>query len=58
MKDIIAKDYADVSSIEEMKQIVRRLWEEFTDNQWDELIDSMKERMEAVSAAKGGSTKF
>jgi len=58
MKDIIARDYADVSSVEEMKKIVRRLWEEFTNNQWDILIDGMKERMEAVIAAKGGSTRF
>ena len=58
MKDIIARDYADVFSVEEMKKIVRRLWKEFTNNQWDILIDSMKERMEAVIAAKGGSTRF
>jgi transposase len=58
MKDIIARDYADVSSVEEMRKIVRGLWENFTDNQWDMLIDSMKERMEAVIAANGGSTRF
>jgi len=34
------------------------IWEEFRDNQWDGLIDNMHERMEAVIAALGGSTRF
>jgi len=58
MKDVIAKKYADVSSVEKLKQIVPRIWEEFTDHQWDMLIDSMKKRMEAVITARGGSTRF
>lgn len=58
MKNIIVKDYAQVSSAEEMKQIVRRIWDQFKDTEWDKLIASMPERMEAVIAAKGGSTGF
>jgi len=33
MKDIIAKKYEDISSVEEMKQIVWRMWKKFMDNQ-------------------------
>ena len=58
MKDIIARDYAQVSSAEEMKRIVREIWEQFSNDQWDKLIESMPERMEAVIAVKGGSTRF
>ena len=58
MKDIIAKDYAHVSSEVEMKRIVRRMWEHFGDNEWDKLIESMPDRMSAVIAAKGGSTRY
>ena len=58
MKDIIARDYGEVSSAVEMKRIVRDMWEQFSNNQWDILIDSMPERMKAVIAAKGGSTRY
>ena len=58
MKDIIARDYAQVSSAKEMKRIVQDMWEQFTDGQWDKLIESMPNRMEAVIAANGGSTRF
>ena len=58
MKDIIARDYAEVSSVQEMKIIVQRIWDHFRDEEWDKLIESMPERMEAVIAAGGGSTRF
>ena len=58
MKDIIARDYAQVSSAKEMKRIVQDMWQQFTDGQWDKLIESMPNRMEAVIAANGGSTRF
>ena len=58
MKDIIARYYAEVSSAQEMKIIVRRMWDHFGDKQWDKLIESMPERMEAVIAARDGSTRF
>ena len=58
IKDIITRDYAHISSVEEMKRIVRMLWEEITDGQFDYLIDSMPERMQAVIDALGGSTRF
>ena len=58
MKDIIARDYGEVSSGTEMKRIVWEMWENFEDGQWDKLIESMPKRMEAVIAADGGSTRF
>jgi len=58
MKDIITKDYASVSSGKEMKKIVKDMWDNFKDGEWDKLIDSMPARMAAVIAAKGGSTKY
>ena len=58
MKDIIARDYAQVSSAKEMKRIVCRMWEQFKDGQWDKLIESMPHRMEAVIAVNGGSTGY
>ena len=58
MKDIIARDYSQVSSVEEMKKIVLRMWEHFGDNEWDKLIESMHDRMMAVIAAGGGSIGY
>ena len=58
MKDIIGKDYGEVSSVAEMKRIVRSMWENFKDEQWDKLIESLSERIAAVIAVKGGSTRY
>ena len=58
MKDIIARDYAQVSSAKEMKRIVCRMWEQFKDGQWDKLIESMPHRMEVVIAVNDGSTGY
>src|SRR5437667_10041599 len=58
MKDIIARDYTEVSSAEEMKKIVCDMWEQFKDREWDKLIESMPHRMKAVIVAKGGSTRY
>jgi hypothetical protein len=33
MKDIIARDYANVSSAEEMKRIVKGMWDNFKDRE-------------------------
>ena len=58
IKDIIARDYAHITSVKTMKQVVIRLWNEFADNQWDNLIESMPDRVQAVIAARGGSTRY
>ena len=34
------------------------MWEQFKDREWDNLIESMPERMEAVIAVGGGFTRF
>jgi len=41
-----------------MKIIVQRIWDHFGDKQWDKLIESILERMEAVIAARDGSIRF
>jgi len=51
MKDVLARDYADISSIVEMKRIVSDMWENFTDEKWNKLIENMPDRMAAVIAA-------
>ena len=58
MKDIIGKDYGEVSSVAEMKRIVRSMWENFKDEQQDKLIESLPERIAIVIAVKGGSTRY
>ena len=58
MKEIIARDYTDVSSVVEMQRIVWDMWENFTDEEWNKLIGSMLDRMAAVIAARGGSTRY
>ena len=39
-------------------QVVQKLWDSFGDENWDSLIGSMLDRMQAVIDAKGGSTKY
>ena len=58
MNDIIAKDSANISSAEETKRIVKEVWDNFKDGEWDKLIESLPDRMAAVIAAKGGSTRY
>jgi transposase len=55
MKDIIAEDYAEVSSVQELKWIVQRLWNDYPDDKWDSLIESMPDKMKKLVAARGGS---
>ena len=58
MKEIIARDYALVSSAEEMQRIVKDIWDNFRDGEWDKLIGGLPARMVVVLAAKGGSTRY
>ena len=58
IKDIIARDYVQVSSAEEMKRIVCNMREQFKDREWDKLLESIPHRMEVVIVAKGGSTGY
>lgn len=45
MKRIIARDYARITSREEMKRMVQQLWDEYPDDKWNWLTESMQERM-------------
>ena len=55
MKDVIAKDFSEVSSVQKMKEIVLKKWKDYSDDKWDALIESMPDKMKKVIAAKGGS---
>jgi len=41
-----------------MKKVVQEMWDSFGDDEFNHLIESMTERIEAVIKAKGGSTKY
>jgi transposase len=58
MKDVIAKEYSHITSVIELKRVVVKLWNEFGDNQWNHLIESMPDRIRAVIAARDGSTRY
>ena len=58
IKDITARDYAHISSIEEMKIIVHNMWEQFANDRWDDLIEIISERMAAMIAVQRGSTRY
>ena len=58
MKAVIARDYSHITSRAEMMRVVQELWDSYLNEKWDGLIASMPDRMQAVIAAKGGSTKY
>jgi transposase len=58
MKHIISKEYAHITSQKVMREVVVSIWNDFVDNRWDHLVESMPERIQAVIKAKGGSTRF
>jgi len=58
IKHRIAKEYSHITSVRAMKQVVINIWNEFEDDRWDHLIESMPDRIQAVIEAKGGSTRY
>jgi hypothetical protein len=58
IKHVLATEYHHITSQAELKEIVLRLWNEFADDQFNSLIESMPERIKAVIKAKGGCTKW
>ena len=58
MKHRIAKEYAHITSQAEMKRVVQEMQDSFGDDEFNHLIESMLERIEAVIKVKGGSTKY
>jgi transposase len=58
MKHIISTEYAHITSQKVMKAVVVRIWNDFEDQRWNHLVESMPERIQAVIKARGGSTRF
>jgi transposase len=58
IKHIIAKEYSHITSTKEMKRVVLKIWNDFGDDRWNSLIESMLDRIRAVIVARGGSTPF
>ena len=58
MKHRISKEYAHITSQKVMKEVVVTIWNNFGDHRWDHLVDSMPERIQAVTKARGRSTRF
>ena len=58
IKYIIAKEYSYITSIGEMKQVVLKIWNNFGNNKWNSLIESMSDRIRAVIIARGVTTPF
>ena len=58
MKDIILNEYAYITSLRVINEVVICIWNDFEDHRWDHLVESMPERIQAVIKAKGESTRF
>jgi transposase len=63
MKDYIESYYPDLPSgkqrsYEQLREIVKEAWDQISPDMLKELIDSMKDRCQAVIDAKGGHTKY
>ena len=54
----MSKEFAPITSQEEMKKKVQEMWDNFGDTQRGGLIASMPARIKAVIAAKGGPTRY
>ena len=58
MKHRIAKEYVHITLQAELKWVMQEIWDSFSDNEFNHLIKSMPECIEAVIKVKGGSTKY
>jgi transposase len=63
IKDYIEHHYPDLPAgkqrtYDQLRQIVQEAWNAVSDQTLSSLIESMKERCEAVIAAEGGHTKY
>jgi transposase len=54
----LAKDYAHVTSANELKHVIMQLWEECSHDEFNHLVESMPRRIQAVIKAKGGLIKY
>ena len=55
MKDIIGKNYSEINSMQEMRRIIHELWDNYSNDKWDSLIENMPERMRKIIKVKRGS---
>ena len=58
MKDRILKEYGHITSRKIMKDVVVNMWNDFEDDRWDHLIESMPDRIRVVIKAKGSLTSY
>ena len=58
MKHRISKEYGHVTSVKVMKEMVINIWNEFEDHQWNYLVESMPDRIQAVIKARGVPTPY
>ena len=58
MKDRILKEYGHITSLKIMKDVVVNMWNDFEDDRWDHLIESMPDRIRVVIKAKGSLTSY
>lgn len=63
MKDYIEACYPDLPNgrqrtYDQLRQIVREAWDSTTEQDLRELVDSMRDRCQAVIDADGGYTKY
>jgi len=41
-----------------MQELVVSIWKDFVDHKWDNLVESVPDRIQAVIRARGGFTQF
>ena len=58
IKEVVAKNHTTITSKDELRRTVLKIWNEFPQDKWNYLVESMPDRMKAVIKAKGGSTKW
>jgi len=58
IKHIISKKYAHFMSQRVMQELVVSIWKDFVDHKWDNLVESVPDRIQAVIRARGGFTQF
>ena len=58
MKHEINTKYMYITSKAEMQRIAMEMWENFGDDKWNGIIESMPARMKAVIKAKGEPTRY
>ena len=58
IKHIVTTEYSHITSESELQLAVNHIWDSFDNDQFNYLIESMPERLQAVVDAKGGSTKW